>query len=573
MQSAGWHRRSSWIVLASIFMGVLGCEPPEPGEPPSTPVLVHQFLRQGNATFVERSDGVRTPTVDVSYFRPAPEALAGSTPVTEAGFGTLAAPTSYSLAAWQTPIRNQADRGTCGVFSSAAAIEARYRRDYGISVDLSEQYLMHIVKSTSLDYPRTYQYENQSSYWYGAGSHSLSLTLSYALPLESEVPYRNQAGMDAVRRSIPAAGELIWSGDPAQNPTTQAQIDAFEYSPLYIPLSARNNARYGVSSYTLLDWAQARDTALIENYISSNREVAIDVSLNWRYNSTTGIHEYDSTVNGGGHSMLIIGYDRSQQYFLLKNSWGGSEYVKVSYQFIQNASHGAAVVNGVRDPNSPVRKGQWLGTWDMNHDGWAGKLMVRRIPHPANAATRLGSYYSGSTGRNVNGYLVDDNRGIYFRVADTTSDTAPGTMTGQLFQMYIHGWDPQDASGYAWDAGNTRYGSVLKRSGLSIPYGNSFTASRWMGTWYMNHDGWRGQLQLTSYSTSGSLWGTYTPDGGTPVSVTGTFDTARPTTATFVVHNSGGAQYFYVHHFGWSQSFFAGWTYWNGYPYGVQGTK
>ncbi|HYO67345.1 MAG TPA: C1 family peptidase [Archangium sp.] len=572
MQSTGWHRRSSWVVLASILMGVLGCEPPEPEETSSTPVVVRQSLKKGNVTFVERSDGVRTPTVDVSNFRPTAEALAGSTPVTEAGFTTLA-PTSYSLAAWQTPIRDQADRGTCGVFSSAAAIEARYRRDYGISVDLSEQYLMHIVKSTSLDYPRTYQYENQSSYWYGAGSHSLSLALSYALPLESEVPYLNQTGMDAVRRSIPAAGALIWSGDPAQNPTTQAQIDAFEYSPLYIPLSARQNARYGVSGYTLLDWSQARDTALIENYISSNREVAIDVELKWRYNATTGVHEYDSTVNYGGHSMLIIGYDRSQQYFLLKNSWGGSAYVKVSYQFIQNASYGGAVVNGVTDPNAPVRKGQWLGTWDMNHDGWAAKLVVRRIPHPANAATRLGSAYSGSTGRNVNGYLLDDNRGIYFRVADTTSDIAPGTMSGQLFQMYIHGWDPQDASGYAWDAGNTRYGSVLKRSGLSIPYGNSFTASRWMGTWYMNHDGWRGRLQLTSYSTSGSLWGTYTPDGGSPINVTGTYDTTRPTTVTFAIHYSGGAQYFYVHHFGWSQNFFAGLTYWNGYPYGVQGTK
>ncbi|WP_199242945.1 hypothetical protein [Vitiosangium sp. GDMCC 1.1324] len=69
---------------------------------------MRQSLRQGNVTFVERSDGVRTPTVDVSYFRPTPEALAGSTPVTEAGFSTLA-PTSYSLPALARYLATLAD--------------------------------------------------------------------------------------------------------------------------------------------------------------------------------------------------------------------------------------------------------------------------------------------------------------------------------------------------------------------------------------------------------------------------------------------------------------------------------
>src|SRR5262245_2073190 len=230
------------------------------------PVLMRRILRMGDTTFVERTDGVRTPTVDPSFFKPSAEALAGSEKVEDGGGRRLLAPASYSLAAWQTPIRDQMDRGTCGVFAATAAIEARYRRDYGLSLDLSEQYSHHIQKSVSLSYPRYYQYENQSSYWYGAGSWTISLGASYPLPLESEAPYTSQAGLDAVRLSIPAAGALIWHPDAASNPTTQAQVDAFEYSPLYIPLSARRNARYGVSSYTLLNGAQARNTALLEDY-------------------------------------------------------------------------------------------------------------------------------------------------------------------------------------------------------------------------------------------------------------------------------------------------------------------
>jgi hypothetical protein len=563
------NSRSSLLFLASLFAWSLGCEPAALEEP-SGLVLVRQAVREGETTYIERSDGVLTPTIDVSFFEPSPEALAGSERVDESGPRTLA-PTSYSLAGWQTPIRDQADRGTCGVFAATAAIEARYRRDYGLSLNLSEQYFMHIVKSTDLRSPRYYKYENQSSYWWGAGSHSIALATSYPLPLETEAPYLNQTGMNNVRLSIPAAGALTWHSDPAQNPTTQAQIDAFEYSPLYIPLSARRNARYGVSSYTLLNTSQARNTTLLEDYISTNREVAIDVELKWRYDAATGIHQYDSTVNYGGHAMLIVGYDRTQSYFLLKNSWGGTSYVKVSYEFIQNAAYSGAVVNGVTDPNSPPTKAQWLGEWSMNHDGWPGRLVVRRIPHPANAATRLGTYH-GSDSRDVNGYTLGGGRGLYFYVANTTSETTPGTLAGQPFELYVHGWDPQDASGYTW-SGSVRYGSVLKRSTLSIPYDNAFSPWEWLGTWSMNHDGWRGQLQITGWSTSGSLWGTYTPQGGAAVPMTGTFDTARPTTATFTIGNPGSTQNHYVHHFSWSRSFFAGLTYWNGYPFGSQGSK
>lgn len=48
-------------------------------------------------------------------------------------------------------------------------------------------------------------------------------------------------------------------------------------------------------------------------------EIIIDVDLKWKYNASTDIYEYDASAPGGGHVFVLIGYDQSQQYFLVKN--------------------------------------------------------------------------------------------------------------------------------------------------------------------------------------------------------------------------------------------------------------
>ncbi len=275
--------------------------------------------------------------------------------------------------------------------------------------------------------------------------------------------------------------------------------------------------------------------------------------------------------------MLVIGYNRTQQYFLLKNSWGGNSYVKVSYEFIQKASQGGTIITEVVDPNaSPQTKGLWLGRWNMDHDGWRGTLVVRRITNVSNQRTRLGSYYGNNgSSHTVNGVFNEQDRLMDFSINFNIAETPPGNTSGQKFKTYLYSWDK------IWAAGSTTldrrpFGVVISRN--VIPrrrYLNPFDKMQWKGTWNMNHDGWRGVLKINNVVPNPwfiTINGTYTKDG-TTYTVSGTLNKQQPYRATLYIDFPGNRQKFVLYHFSWEKGIYAGYTYWGGREFGAYGLK
>ncbi|MBT9190416.1 hypothetical protein H9565_19205 [Zobellia russellii] len=478
---------------------------------------------------------------------------------------------------FQTDIRSQSNRNTCSAFAMVAAIEARYKRDYGLDLDLSEQFFWHCYKSTGITFPKKYKYENQSSFWGGGNSQGIKQTVNFSIPLEEHCPYLSGNSMTALKNQIPAAGNLQWKSDPALNTVTQDEVDAFEYSPLYIPHSARQNAKYGVKSYQLFSPNEIRDTSNLEKLLAWGNEVIVDANLKWKTNSNTGVREYDATSSGGYHAFLVVGYDRNQQVFYIKNSWNEPGLIRVSYEFAENCFSHGSIVTSVTDPKKPTLKNRAIGKWNMNHDGWKGSLTIRRFSKENNQITRLG-HYKASDGsiKAINGNYIHDGRGIQFYMTND-ENTDPTLETGQQFTIDVYSWDVTKAAGNTiWK--NTDYGVYLSRTNFNSRYGKDYLPTKWKGTWDMNHDGWKGVLtvsKITSIPLLGWLvHSEYKTSNGATIPVKGLLTKQDSHVLRMnIKFSEANMQPFILHFHTWSSDLASGYTLWNGKRFGAVAVK
>ncbi len=537
-------------------------------------------------------------------------------------------PSYYSLDSYQTPIRNQESRNTCFDFAAVAALEAAYKRSFSLNLDLSEQYTHHLYKSTPFNQDQLtkgFHYENQASYWeFGDIYYTLDLLKNYRIPAEDgqahagrtwtggyplptyetgPVPigngttYRYKYEMDKLLSDNTAAAGLMATDNPDTSPVTQANVDAWEYSPTYMPWQSAVDCRYGVTGFTWLGDGTDVSTSTLEQTLLSGKEVVISMDLFWKSTTSGGVTtmDYNATLKAdvdagrkkhpGNHAVLLIGYDRTNQIFFFKNSWGGTSYLRTTYDFMAKCLTRAVVVDGVVDPNAGTQVGErWLGRWNMDHDGWKGQLVVRRLPDAANDPVRLGSYIDGNgASHDVNGWLTDGGQGIVFFMAGGDQVTSSGQQAGQRFEAHTYGWEPSNAAGSTtWN--NDAYGLFLSRDPIPGQYHAGFDRSLWVGTWDMDHDGWHGALSISRvYDRRLYVGGriisfpafdaTYTAGDGTVYRVAGSLSFGKTWQASFTIPFPGNSQPFNVNFHTWESNVFSGSTVWNGTTFGVHAIK
>jgi hypothetical protein len=451
--------------------------------------------------------------------------------------------TRVTLAPWQTGFRDQAGRGSCYAFAAIAALEAAYRRRFGVVLDLSEQYAFHINKASELfsDYMTTSAtIENNSSIWGFQGSSDIIDKMArFAVPEESACPYLADTQMQALLAATPAAGSL----------SNQEELDAFEFAEGHIPTAARHACRYRVKDFRALPPNPSVDD--VQSVIAAGFEVVADIP---------------------NHCFLIVGYDLGSRNFIVKNSWGENRFI--TYGFDQPIL-GGRYITDVHPPTAPAQKeAWWMGRWNMDIDGWRGSLVIRRwtdYRHGDSEPTKLGSYYSDGKRFDVNGLRLDEGQRLLFWIAGTTDKVQPGSPSGQVFQSCVFSFDPVNAAGVTHWRG-IEFGVTMRRMPLpSRPPMSPFDENEWIGHWDMNHDGWRGRLDIWSVRP---LRGLYRDASGIGRSISGSLRAGQPHILEVSIEFSPGFhQPFELCHSTWEKRVFAGFTTWNNRMFGVQGER
>lgn len=238
----------------------------------------------------------------------------------------------------QSPVKDQGGRGTCVAHAALALLEA-YEH---IPDDLSEQ-CAHYKFNEFLKRPQNYNYGIRT--------------------------------IDSVRFLARSDGRVCEESDWPYIPS-QSKINEMICNGVYCPpnsLEDKSIYGYVADAYKIitdngLSVESIKNTRYLESLLSQGYDIAVGTWVSWDDKNNDGILEPVLDSNGlpigmGGHAMLVVGYNRPAQYFIVKNSWGrgwGHDgYAYLHYNLVRSCFKYGFVVDRVL-PEAPSQMPRML---------------------------------------------------------------------------------------------------------------------------------------------------------------------------------------------------------------------
>ena len=161
-------RHLATLMIFAMF-GLAACgEPTEPEETTAPPEEEEQYTGEPVLASLDSVIGDHPPEDSVTRF--------------DQKFD-ITLPPKFDLVDTQSPVRNQASRGVCSIFSTVGLMEHLYIKAGQTDPDFSEQYLQWSAKFEVGSFPNT----GGSS-----GSSNLDAVVKYGIVVEEDWPYEGR---------------------------------------------------------------------------------------------------------------------------------------------------------------------------------------------------------------------------------------------------------------------------------------------------------------------------------------------------------------------------------------------
>lgn len=381
---------------------------------------------------------------------------------------------------------------------------------------------------------------------------------------------------------------------------SQEDIDSYEYDYNHFSAALRKRATHAIEGYMNVKFDVPSD---IEHLIYNRHEIVSGHSWDhlvsggrdannvqiWEHDSNGGCFpKHDNPHSCGGHAILIIGYDKINKRYLAKNSYrAGSNYWIPYYKDngVDPVLHNGVTITDVRPVESgPQKEARWIGEWKMDHNGFGGKLVIRRTVRSANehnrykgnlstplvdisTPPRIGTYYTANNVRHPV-YGETENNGkklviyIDFNTSNNSYSDQVGDVTGQSQRFDFYQFEDADlAAGVTYLIDDQRYGAFLARPYMEIDHTFSLTPPQpedWLKFWSINvGDQWSGILQITSVA-SGQVEGQFFQNG-TSYTIDG-YPVGNRYLFITIYFDGGATQYLNLYYHEWENDFISGVT-------------